>query len=140
MSKPKGRRLQQVSKVIFDALSEFFAFQNPLGVDGFVGVTRVNMTADFKQATVYFRISTFSGRCLTEEEIWRWQQQLNRLEPQVRHYLAQRVNLRFTPRVSFVWDYGLERVIAVEKAFQELQHERFKKESDGNPDEFYGNE
>lgn len=55
------------------------------------------MTADFKQATVYFRISTFSGRCLTEEEIWRWQQQLNRLEPQVRHYLAQRVNLRFTP-------------------------------------------
>jgi len=84
---------------------------------GLVTVTRAKVTADLSLARVYW---TILGN---EHERQKTQQALERATGFVRHLLAERLSLRRSPEVKFIYDASVAAQQRVEEIIQEIHAE-----------------
>ena len=93
----RGRIHDEALKVLADA---FRKIKDPRVNRAFVSVTDVDVTPDLKYAKVYY--SVLNG---DEKEV---RQGMEKAKGFVRHELAQQLNLRITPELTFVPDHSGE--------------------------------
>lgn len=91
----------------------------------FISVTGVECTPDFKYAKVYYSI-------LGEHDPKEVAAGLKSASGFIRHELAQRVNLRITPELRFVYDESLERGDRISRLFKAIEEK--EKPSDDTDD------
>ncbi len=82
---------------------------------GFVTITRVELTPDFKEAKVFF------SQIGSDEDKAKSRKGLNNASGYVRRALAKRLDLRHIPNVSFLFDDSLEYADHIEKVIKEMK-------------------
>ena len=97
----KARINDEVARVISDALREV---KDPRVSSSLVTVTSCEVSGDLKYAKVYF--SVFGADKDKIEEI---KKGLYSAAGFLRHALAEKINLRITPELSFEYDNAMER-------------------------------
>jgi ribosome-binding factor A len=103
------RVAEQIRGVLVDAIREV---RDPLV--GFVTLTGVELSPDLRQARVY--VSRLGNEAEREAAV----SALNHASPFLRHALATRARLRFTPALRFLSDATIERGSRVEAILQEI--------------------
>ena len=107
------RRNERVSEEIRGVLVEAIREVRDPSV-GFVTLTGVDLSPDLRQARVYVsRLGTEADRDAAVSA-------LNHAAAFLRHALAERARLRYTPALRFVADPTIERGSRVEAIIQEL--------------------
>lgn len=81
---------------------------------GFVTITRVELTPDFKFAKIFFSVL---GK---DEDYKKTKQALDSALGFIRRLIAQRINLRFTPELIFKEDRSTEHSIRMQKVLDEI--------------------
>lgn len=84
---------------------------------GFVTITGVKLTDDLQDARVYYSVIGSADDVQRSGEIM--QESL----PNIRHELAQRLNLRRTPSLTLSFDRTPERAHRIFSLLEQLQHE-----------------
>lgn len=82
---------------------------------GFVTITRVDLTPDFKEARVYFsQMGSSKDRAKSEDG-------LNSASGYIRRHLAKSLDLRHIPKVTFHFDESLEYSERIEKVIRDMK-------------------
>ena len=121
------RRNERVSEEIRGVLVEAIReVRDPLV--GFVTLTGVDLSPDLKQARVYVsRLGTEADRDAAVSA-------LNRAAAFLRHAVAERARLRYTPALRFVSDATIERGSRLEAILQKL-HTKDDQTPSGDPED-----
>jgi ribosome-binding factor A len=98
-----SHRIERVNTLIRREISEIIQqeLRDPR-LDEFIAVTEVDTTPDLKYAKIY--VSCLSG----QQEEQKVLGVLNSASGFLRTSLAQKIRLRYTPELNFVWDNSLE--------------------------------
>lgn len=88
----------------------------------FVTITQVEVTRDLQRARVYFSVL---GK---QEQVQKVQTGLTSARGFVRKLIGQRVRLRYTPDIEFIYDHSIEYSARIETALQEIHHELDKRD------------
>ena len=117
------RRNERVAEELRGVLAEAIReVRDPLV--GFVTLTGVDLSPDLKQARIYVsRLGTQTDRDAAVSA-------LNHASAFLRHAVAERARLRFTPALKFVSDATIERGSRVEAIIQEIHAD-----DPGSPDD-----
>ena len=100
---------KEISKILHDDLKDPRI--------GFITVTRIDLTPDLRNAKVCFSIlGDEANRDLCVEGI-------QSAAGYIRKLIGQRLNLRYTPELSFRLDKSAEYIIELEKTFERLRNE-----------------
>jgi len=83
---------------------------------GFITVTRVEMTPDLRYAKIFFSVL---GK---EEDYKKTQEALDSALGFIRSKIAQRINLRFAPDISFQADHSSEYSVRIQEVLEEIKH------------------
>jgi ribosome-binding factor A len=121
------RRNERVSEEIRAVLVEAIREVRDPSV-GFVTLTGVDLSPDLKQARVYV------SRLGTEAEREAAVSALNHAAAFLRHAVAERARLRYTPALRFVSDATIERGSRLEAIFQKL-HTNDDQTPQGDPED-----
>ena len=81
---------------------------------GFITIIDVRMTEDLKYAKVYY--SVFGS----DEEKERTAQALKRARSYIRHLVGERVRMKYTPEINFVYDTDQERVARIDEILKKV--------------------
>lgn len=84
---------------------------------GFVTVTRVKITADLQQATIYYSLLETQGGPATAAST---EAGLKSAQGFIRRALGERLRLRVTPEVSFRLDPSVAESIRISKLFSDI--------------------
>jgi ribosome-binding factor A len=109
-----SRRMTRISGLMQSELSRLLARARVLE-DVVVTITAVDVTPDLRQAFVY--VSAIGDSIAPEELL----AQLARLAPEWQHEVAQRVHIKYTPRLTFRFDDSLERGDRVMEILRDLE-------------------
>lgn len=85
---------------------------------GLITITRVKVTEDCRSARIYFSVPG------ADDERERSIQGLRSATGYIRRELARRINLRYTPQITFEFDPSIEYSIHIGEVLQSLQKER----------------
>lgn len=110
MSHRSQRVAEQIRAVLVDVIRDELRDRRI----GFVTLTEVALSPDLKQARVF--VSHLGGEGERDAAV----EALNHAAPFLRHALADRARLRYTPALRFVADATLERGSRVEAIIREL--------------------
>jgi ribosome-binding factor A len=117
----RSTRVRRVSEGVRVELAALFATEvKDPGVVGVI-VTRVEMANDLKSARVYVRLlegGDDKARRASGLEA------LGRASGMLRREVAQRLGLRYAPRLAFRYDEGVERSTRIESLLAEIEAER----------------
>lgn len=83
---------------------------------GFITVTRVEMTPDLRYARIFFSVL---GK---EEDYQKTQEALDSALGFIRSKIAQRINLRLAPDISFKADRSSEYSVRIQEVLEEVKH------------------
>lgn len=97
----RARINDEVARVISDALREV---KDPRVRDALITITSCDVSGDLKYAKIYF-----SAYGIAHEEIKEIKKGLYSAAGFLRRALAQTINLRITPELSFEYDDAMER-------------------------------
>jgi ribosome-binding factor A len=98
-----SHRIERVNTLILREISELIQHElRDPRLDEFIGVTEVDTSPDLKYAKIY--ISAMSG----QQEEQKILGILNSAAGFLRTALANKVNLRYTPELHFIWDNSIE--------------------------------
>ncbi len=124
----EGKRSVKIADLIHKEVSQMLVKTVKDPRIGFVTITRVAVTEDFRLAKVYFSVAG------TPKERERSMNGLNSAKGYIRKELGRRISLRYTPVIMFQFDPSIEYAIHIGEVFQQLKQER-KKNGDENGDE-----
>lgn len=82
----------------------------------FVTITDVDITNDLSYAKVYFTV-------LKDEYLEVTQKALNKASSFIRGKLSERVNIRHTPEIKFIFDESIKYGEKIEKIIEEINKE-----------------
>ncbi len=122
MSKHRDDRIgEELKKEISDIL------QNEIKDPdlGFVSIVLVEVSRDLRVAKIYYSVMG------SEEEIAKTKQAVKRAAGFVRHELAGRLSLRYTPELVFIYDNSIEHGIRISR----IINEEIKKQGSEHKDE-----
>jgi len=88
---------------------------------GLITITRVKVTDDCRSAKIYFSVP---GSTVERERSIKG---LGSATGYIRRELARRINLRYTPDITFEFDPSIEYAIHIGEVLQSLQQEREEK-------------
>lgn len=111
----RTRRSNQVGDVIRAELSGILQRDISDPDLGFLTVTEVEISADLQYAKVY--VSSLSK----QQERQKTLAVLKRRAGHIRHLLAQRANMRFTPELDFRMDDTAERAESIDRILQKVK-------------------
>lgn len=98
-----SHRIERINTLIRREISELIQHElRDPRLDEFIGVTEVDTSPDLKIAKIY--ISAMSG----QQEEQKILGILNSAAGFLRTALANKVNLRYTPELHFLWDNSIE--------------------------------
>lgn len=80
---------------------------------GFVSIVLVDVSRDLRVAKVYYSVMG------SDEEITKTQQAMARVTGFIRHELAARLSLRYTPELVFIYDNSIEHGIKIAKILED---------------------
>jgi len=126
MDEPKkmeGKRSEKVADLIQKEISEMLVKTIKDPRIGFVTITRVAVSEDYRSAKVYFSVAG------TVEERQRSIEGLNSAKGLVRKELGRRIRLRYTPEIIFKFDPSIEYAIHIGEVIRHLKKDE---ETDGN--------
>lgn len=122
------RRQEQLSDVIAEELSDLIRTRMKDPRIGFASITDVEVSADLRHAKVFVSVLG------TAEEQRATLQGLEHAAGFLRHELAQRLNIRYTPEILFKLDQSIERGTRILQLMNEIQHgEQSSAPLDGTP-------
>lgn len=84
---------------------------------GFITITKVDVSPDLKNGKIHFSVLG------TQENISQAQEILNRASGMIRKLLSQRMDLRSTPMLRFVYDESVAASARIEETLQEINYE-----------------
>jgi len=110
-------RIKKVNELMRREISTIIQqeFQDPKLM--FVTIVRVDVSRDLRHAAVYY---SFLGEDKKLKEIV---QTFERLSRYIRKLVGQRIRLRYTPELRFIFDKSIEYGARIEKAFEDI-HEQ----------------
>jgi ribosome-binding factor A len=116
MSMPNKRRQERINDEVRREISGILhsELQDPRVSPQVVTVTRVDVTQDLKYCKVY--ISVLGD----EKQKTGAMQGITSAAGYIRKLLAERVNLRQTPELTFIYDDAIERGIRISKLIDEV--------------------
>ena len=118
----EGKRSEKVADLIQKEISGMLLKNLKDPRIGFVTITRVAVSQDYRSAKVYFSvIGNLEDRNRSVEG-------LNSAKGYVRRELGRRLGLRYTPEIVFQFDPSIEYAIHMEEVIHHLQEEREKDE------------
>ncbi len=110
------RRQKKVAELLHKEISQLIQFQTQDPRLGFVTITGVDVTPDLRQAKVYFTI-------LDDDSLEETLAGLNSASGFFRHQLAQTLDLRHIPELSFKWDKTLENALRIDSLLDTIKKE-----------------
>jgi len=124
LGKRERKRSTRVADVIQRELSLLFLQKVRDQKLSDVAISRVDVTDDLRHAHIFYTIpSGEKGRKKTSAA-------LSRATGFVRSHLAKVLNLRYTPALKFVYDEKADKVLEMEKLFDEIASERSRNAGD----------
>jgi ribosome-binding factor A len=111
-----GRRKVRVEKEVQELISNFIIRQLKNDLPGVVTVTRVQMPADFRNATVfltYFSASEEIDKIDAAEILQTWAVDI---QDEIGHVLK----MRYCPKLTFRNDETVEKILKIEKILAEI--------------------
>ena len=117
----EGKRSEKVADLIHKEISEMLVKTIKDPRIGFVTITRVAVSEDYRSAKVYFSVAG------TVEERQRSIEGLNSAKGYVRKELGRRVRLRYTPEILFKFDPSIEYAIHIGEV---IRHMKGREETD----------
>jgi len=120
MTQPISIRPERVARLIQKGIAEIITRELEEPQFGLITIHDVTITSDLREARIFY--STFG----TVEQIRESRLAIERLIPQIRHLLGQRVRLRYTPNLSFIYDETPEKAERIETIFRRLHEEENK--------------
>jgi ribosome-binding factor A len=124
----KTRRTSKVGENVRDALVEVFRHDIKDINLGLTSIMDVEVSPDLHLARVFL-----SG--LKEEETREIVKALQAAKGKIRHYLGQRIRLRYTPELEFKYDETPLRAGRVEDLLAEIKKQENTKSDDTNHDD-----
>ena len=129
----KTRRTSRVGETVRAALAEVLRHDVTEVQVGWCSISEVEVSPDLHYARVYI-----TG--LKEEETKATVDELRRVAGQVRHHLAKRIHLRYTPELDFRYDETAMRALRVETILREVMpgkeaEEETRESEDGEGEE-----
>jgi ribosome-binding factor A len=121
---PLSHRVERVAERVREEVSQILATEVADPGIGLVTVTRVKVTADLSLARVYW---TTLGDQIQRKQTAK---ALKRASAYVRHLLSERLSLRRSPEVKFLFDESVAAQDRVEQILQELKDEAAAHERD----------
>jgi len=109
----KTRRTSRVGENVRDALVQILRTDIRDFDFGWSSISEVEVAPDLHYARVYV-----TG--LKEDDTRKVVEELRRVAGQVRHHLARRINLRYTPELDFRYDETAMRALRVETLLREV--------------------
>jgi ribosome-binding factor A len=113
----EGKRSEKVADLIHKEISEMLVKTIKDPRIGFVTITRVAVSEDYRSAKVYFSVPG------TLEERQRSIEGLNSAKGYVRMELGRRVRLRYTPEILFKFDPSIEYAIHIGEVIRHMKGE-----------------
>ncbi|MCB9591876.1 MAG: 30S ribosome-binding factor RbfA [Sandaracinaceae bacterium] len=83
-------------------------------------VHAVQVTADLRQARVYVRLDELEPSDARKKALMRG---LGRAEGYIRREVGKRLELRYSPELTFLWDDTVERASRIEEILDEISKE-----------------
>ena len=111
------RRILRVEREIREVVSTFL-LRGVQGVEGFVSVSRVHVSGDFRSAKIY--VAVMDELAKQEQSV----AALNKYAFAVQSEINKRLQMKFCPKVKFYRDEALENQMRVENILQELRTKR----------------
>jgi ribosome-binding factor A len=115
--KMEGKRSEKVADLIRKEISEMLVKTIKDPRIGFVTITRVAVSEDYRSAKVYFSVAG------TVEERQRSMEGLNSAKGYVRKELGRRIRLRYTPEIIFKFDPSIEYAIHIGEVIRHIKGE-----------------
>jgi len=113
----EGKRSEKVADLIHKEISEMLVKTIKDPRIGFVTITRVAVSEDYRSAKVYFSVTG------TVEERQRSMEGLNSAKGYVRKELGRRIRLRYTPEIIFKFDPSIEYAIHIGEVIRHIKGE-----------------
>jgi len=88
---------------------------------GFITITSVELSNDFRSAKVSFSALGVEGEEESAGRIRMYEKVLNRSAPTVQREIACRLNLRFTPKIEFTFSDSLRKSIEISRLIKKAR-------------------
>ncbi|MDD2269390.1 MAG: 30S ribosome-binding factor RbfA [Eubacteriales bacterium] len=116
-----GRRQEKIDEITQRELNEIIRSVKDHRLAGYlVNITASRVSRDLSVARVYFAALPAGGGNVSDDEVKKITQGLDSASPYIRSELAQRLNLRQTPKLMFEYDRSVENAMKIEKTLKEL--------------------
>ena len=124
------RRQEKVARVVKEAVSDAIAHHlNDPRIVGFVSVTRVEMTADLRNADVY--ISIFGSDQAGQNKAFT---AITHAKSRIQALLADRIQSKFCPVLHFYKDEKFKKTLEILNLIDEAVKDLKNKDSDSEDD------
>ena len=105
----RGRINDAVKEELAIALGDV---REPMVINNFVSITRAEVSADLRNASVYFSAIGNQDEAMAG---------LNKCKGILRHHLAVTLNLRITPELIFIKDGSIEHGARIAKLLEDIK-------------------
>jgi ribosome-binding factor A len=119
---PNPYRQEKLAELIASELSDLLRTRVKDPRVGFVSITRVEVSGDYRHAKVYASVMG------NKDEQAGTMKALQRATGFLRHELATRLDLRYTPEIVFKLDHSLEEGARILELIKEVERERMASE------------
>jgi len=139
------RRQEKVARIVKEVVSDAIAYHlNDPRIEGFVSVTRVDMTADLRSADVYLSIfdrgpisqkDTKTGTGRSDADRNKTFAAITHAKSRIQSLLAERLRSKFCPVLRFRTDEKLKKTLETMRLIEKAASELKEKDSlDGDQD------
>ena len=118
----RGRINDAVAEELAIALGEV---REPKVINNFVSITRAEVAPDLRNAKVYFSHMGENDKEMLAA--------LRRATPMFRRHLAETLNLRITPELTFAADHSIEHGARIHQLLAEIKEEEARRAADAAP-------
>ena len=119
-----SHRVERIQEQVREEVSQMLATEVRDPGVGLVTVTRAKVTADLSLARVYW---TIMGDAAERQKTAK---ALERAAPFIRHLLSERLTLRRSPEVKFIFDESVAAQDRIERIIQEIHAEDAARKND----------
>ncbi len=113
-----GRRVARVEREVQQVIAKFLLSGFKLPLPGLVTISKVIMPADLRAAKVYVSVLGAEGEQVQAVKI------LNERAFEVQKFIGHELKMRYCPKLTFFVDDMTEKVLKIDKIFQEIEQNR----------------
>lgn len=116
-----SERIKKVSETVKELVSEIIQRKIKDPRVGFVTITDAEVAPDLKEAKIYFTVLGGAKKRVEAQEA------LSHAAGFIRAELGKRIEMKYTPHLTFQYDESIERALRIEKLISKIERERREK-------------